>query len=152
MTMPKFGFESQFGLAETLKMMGMPNAFDEWTSDFSGMDGRSCQVRDDLCLFVRDAIHKAFVSVDEKGTEAAAATGAIMVNQSIPVSVSVDRPFIFLFRDRTTDTILFLRRMELATEEPTASAAPTTANGPSEETARTSSGPLRNEAHTRGRT
>ncbi len=130
LTMPKFEFESQFALAETLKVMGMPDAFDEWTSDFSGMDGRSCQVGDDPCLFIQDAIHKAFVSVDEEGTEAAAATGLIVQAQSIPVSVSVDRPFIFLIRDRATDTILFLGRMESATEEPTASAAQTTANGP----------------------
>ena len=124
LTMPKFEFQSQFRLSETLEKMGMPNAFDSRTSDFSGMDGRSCLARDDPCLFIRDVIHKAFVSVDEEGTEAAAATGVIIVLESTPIRVTVDRPFIFLIRDRATDTILFLGRMELATEELAASAPP----------------------------
>ncbi len=69
-------------------------------------------------------IHKAFVSVDEEGTEAAAATAVVweaLVQALDPTTVTVDRPFIFLIRDRDTDTILFLGRMELATQEPIAS-------------------------------
>ena len=74
LTMPRFEFESQFMLVETLEKMGMPNAFDDRASDFSGMDGTSCFAGDVPCLLISDVIHKAFVSVDEEGTEAAAAT------------------------------------------------------------------------------
>ena len=74
LTMPRFEFESQFMLVETLEKMGMPNAFDDRASDFSGMDGASCFAGDVPCLLISDVIHKAFVSVDEEGTEAAAAT------------------------------------------------------------------------------
>ena len=112
LTMPKFEFESEFSLKETLKAMGMPNAFDGFTADFSGMDGRSCP---GVCLLISDAFHKAFVSVDEEGTEAAAATGIVVILESArptPKKVMVDRPFIFLIRDRATDTILFVGRVE----------------------------------------
>ena len=112
LTMPKFEFESEFSLKETLKAMGMPNAFDGFTADFSGMDGRSCP---GVCLLISDAFHKAFVSVDEEGTEAAAATGVVVILESArptPKKVMVDRPFIFLIRDRATDAILFVGRVE----------------------------------------
>ena len=113
--LPKFDFESQFRLGETLKSMGMPNAFNSAASDFSGMDGRSCLAGDPECLFIREVVHKAFVSVDEAGTEAAAATGVVMQIESAPpspVSVTVDRPFIFLIRDQETEAILFVGRVE----------------------------------------
>jgi len=105
LTMPKFEFTSEFSLKKALSDMGMPVAFTE-TADFSGMDGR----RD---LFISDVIHKAFVSVDESGTEAAAATAVIMAATSAPlqeeiINVTIDRPFIFLIRDIQTGTILFL--------------------------------------------
>ena len=112
LTMPKFEFESEFSLKETLKAMGMPNAFDGFTADFSGMDGRSCP---GVCLLISDAFHKAFVSVDEEGTEAAAATGVVVILESArptPKKLMVDRPFIFLIRDRATDAILFVGRVE----------------------------------------
>ena len=112
LTMPKFEFESEFRLRDTLEAMGMPNAFDEHTADFSGMDGRSCP---GVCLLISDAFHKAFISVDEEGTEAAAATGVVVVLESgrpTPKKVIVDRPFIFLIRDRATDAILFVGRVE----------------------------------------
>ena len=112
--LPKFEFESRFRLAETLKAMGMSDAFDSTASDFSGMDGRSCLAGDVGCLYVKDVIHKAFVAVDEAGTEAAAATAVVMQAESAPpepVSVTVDRPFIFLIRDRETGAILFVGRV-----------------------------------------
>ena len=111
--MPKFEFESQFKLAETLEQMGMSNAFDKDTSDFSGMDGNSCFAGDVPCLFIQDVIHQAFVSVDEQGTEAAAATGVTVVveSESEPPEVAIDRPFIFLVRDLETGAILFLGRV-----------------------------------------
>ena len=114
LVMPKFEFESQFELAETLKQMGMSNAFDRGKSDFSSMDGNSCFAGDEPCLFIREVIHQAFVSVDEQGTEAAAATGVVVQLESEkpdPVLVAIDRPFIFLIRDSDTGAILFLGRV-----------------------------------------
>ena len=66
------------------------------------MDGLSCAAGDDGCLYIGDVVHTAFVSVDESGTEAAAATAVMMQTESakpIPVEVKVDRPFIFVIRD-----------------------------------------------------
>ncbi|MBL7184079.1 MAG: serpin family protein [Anaerolineae bacterium] len=106
LTMPKFEFESGFSLREALAAMGMPDAF-TGAADFSGMTGN----RD---LFIAEVIHKAFVSVDEAGTEAAAATAIMMVEAEMteePVEVTVDRPFVFLIRDIETGTILFVGRV-----------------------------------------
>ena len=114
LTMPKFEFESEFRLDETLKNLGMPDAFNEGNANWSGIDGRSCP---GSCLVVDAVVHKAFVSVDEKGTEAAAVTGVQWkaIGQLLPrIKVTVDRPFIFLIQDGATDAILFLGRMELA--------------------------------------
>ncbi|MDP2948557.1 MAG: serpin family protein [Chloroflexota bacterium] len=105
LAMPKFEFKSGFNLAQTLAAMGMPDAFSE-SADFSGMIGR----RE---LFLSAVVHKAFVSVDESGTEAAAATG-VAVPASAPsgrVELAVDRPFVFLIRDRETGAILFVGRV-----------------------------------------
>ena len=106
LTMPKFEFESEFGLVDTLDNMGMPAAFSA-QADFSGMNG----TRD---LVITDILHKAFVSVDEAGTEAAAATAVIIGEKAMPgepVEVTVDRPFVFLIRDIETDSILFVGRV-----------------------------------------
>jgi len=107
LTMPKFEFNSDFSLKGTLTGMGMPVAFTD-KADFSGMTGN----RE---LMISDVIHKAFVSVDEAGTEAAAATAVIIGVTSMPVEppvqVTMDRPFIFLIRDIGTGTILFIGRV-----------------------------------------
>ena len=116
LTMPKFEFESEFSLSDPLKAMGMRNAFDRSASEFSGMDGRSCLAGDLPCLVISEVVHKAFVSVDEEGTEAAAATSVItekvVSGRPDPIRIMVDRPFIFLIRDRATDAILFVGRVE----------------------------------------
>jgi len=104
--MPKFEFDSSFGLKKTLIDMGMPVAFSAG-ADFSGMTGEKD-------LFISDVIHKAFVSVDEAGTEAAAATAVIMELTAMPetpVEVTLNRPFIFLIRDIETGAILFVGRV-----------------------------------------
>jgi len=104
--MPKFEFDSAFGLAQTLAGMGMPIAFSA-AADFSGMTGS----RD---LAISDVLHKAFVSVDEAGTEAAAATAVVMKLTAAPgepVQVTLDRPFVFLIRDIETGAILFVGRV-----------------------------------------
>ena len=115
LTMPKFEFQSEFDLVDTLKAMGMSDAFDSTSADLSGMDGRSCLAGDTRCLFLSGVIHKAVVSVDEEGTEAAAATAVMVfltsIEPGLPVEVTVDRPFIFLIRDGATGTILFVGRV-----------------------------------------
>ena len=102
LTMPLFELESEFSLDKTLAEMGMPEAFGAG-ADFSGMTGTRG-------LWISKVVHKAFVSVDEEGTEAAAAT-AVVVQESGPTQVTVDRPFIFLIRDRATGAVLFLGRV-----------------------------------------
>ena len=105
--LPKFDFTKDFNLSNTLKDMGMPDVFDRDRADFSGMTGG----RD---LFIGNVLHKAFVAVDEEGTEAAAATAIIMETTSAPmfdVSLTIDRPFIFLIRDKVTGQILFIGRV-----------------------------------------
>lgn len=108
LTMPRFEFESGFSLKDALVGMGMPDAFAWQQADFSGMTG-------DLDLFITDVLHKAFVSVDEAGTEAAAATGAVMAPTAGPsepeVEVTIDRPFVFLIRDIETGAVLFVGRV-----------------------------------------
>jgi len=106
LTMPKFEFESGFSLKDSLAAMGMPDAF-TGAADFSGMTGS----RD---LFISEVIHQAFVSVDEAGTEAAAATAVMIAKMAMPeepVEVAVDRPFLFLIRDIETGAILFVGRV-----------------------------------------
>jgi serpin B len=106
LTMPKFEIESNFSLVEALAEMGMPLAF-SMDADFSGMDG----TRE---LYIGEVLHKAFVSVDEAGTEAAAATAVEMQLKGAPmdpVTVTANRPFIFFIRDIETGAILFVGRV-----------------------------------------
>jgi serpin B len=108
LSMPKFKVESSFGLAETLAAMGMLDAFDVASADFSGMTGQPD-------LYITDVVHKAFVDVNEIGTEAAAATGAVMGVKSMPtgepIQVKIDRPFLFVIRDVETGAMLFFGRI-----------------------------------------
>jgi serpin B len=106
LTMPKFEIESGFSLVEALAEMGMPVAF-SMNADFSGMDG----TRE---LYIGEVLHKSFIAVDEAGTEAAAATAVEMQLKGAPmdpVTVTVDRPFIFFIRDTETGTVLFIGRV-----------------------------------------
>ncbi len=109
--LPKFKTTSQFQLSDTLKSMGMVSAFDAGTADFSGMTGN----RD---LFISAVIHKAFVDVNEEGTEAAAATAVVAVPTAAPFRepkkppvFRADHPFVFLIRDNRNGAILFLGRV-----------------------------------------
>jgi serpin B len=106
--LPKFTFTADFSLSDQLKSLGMTDAFDSRKADFSGMTGNHD-------LFISDVIHKAFVAVDEKGTEAAAATAVIMVGMSAPlqqkVHLVIDHPFIFMIRDLKSGQILFIGRV-----------------------------------------
>jgi len=106
---PKFTFETTYSLTDTLRKMGMPLAFSTG-ADFSGMDGTGD-------LFISDVIHKAFVAVDEEGTEAAAATAVVMGGCAAPMPEEevpvfrADHPFVFLIEDGETGTVLFMGRV-----------------------------------------
>lgn len=103
--MPKFSFDSSFSLNTALSALGMPIAFDDIKADFSGITGNTD-------LHISDVVHKAFVAVDEEGTEAAAATGVVMGLAALPQdSMNVNQPFIFLIRDVKSGAILFVGRV-----------------------------------------
>jgi serpin B len=105
--LPKFKITSEFGLAEILVAMGMKDAFSLALADFSGMTGR----RD---LFIDAVVHKAYVDVNEEGTEAAAATGVVMKLTAVrdqPPVFRADHPFLFLIRDNASGSILFMGRV-----------------------------------------
>lgn len=107
--LPRFMTTAAFRLDKVLKEMGMTDAFNENLADFSGM------VDDRSRLFIGAVLHKAFVDVNEKGTEAAAATAVVMqLKSALPEPVPVfraDRPFLFLIREKSTGRILFIGRL-----------------------------------------
>jgi serpin B len=105
---PRFRLTSTFRLERTLQALGMRDAFDPRRADFTGMDGQPHG------LYVGAAVHKAFVEVNEEGTEAAAATGLTVRLTSIAPPAPVfraDHPFLFLIRERATGCLLFLGRL-----------------------------------------
>jgi serpin B len=102
--LPRFSYDAEFDLAKTLKALGMVDAFDPNLADLSGLDNTTD-------LFISAVAHKAFVAVDEEGTEAAAATGVVLEVESMPQIVRVDRPFVFFIYDAELDTILFMGRV-----------------------------------------
>lgn len=107
LTMPKFGMETKAQLGGLLATLGMPAAFDPQAADFSGITTAEK-------LVISDVIHQANIDVDEKGTEAAAATAVVMRATAAPgepVTVHLDRPFLFALRDLQTGTVLFLGRV-----------------------------------------
>jgi serpin B len=106
--MPKFQYSALYELNEALKTMGMTDAFDMQQADFSGMYDRQKAGGN---LYLSHVVHKAFVAVDEIGTEAAAASGVVAEIESMPVELHIDRPFIFLIHDLQTGTILFAGRV-----------------------------------------
>ena len=102
--LPKFKMTSEFSLADKLQALGMEKAFAN--ADFSGMDGSKR-------LYLSAVLHKAFVEVNEEGTEAAAATAAVVGFRSArPMGprFRADHPFLYLIRDKATGSILFLGR------------------------------------------
>jgi len=103
--LPRFKMTSGFELSKILKSLGMTDAFDN-KADFSGMTGTKE-------LNISAVIHKAFVAVDEEGSEAAASTAVVMAPKGIAVSKEfrADHPFIFLIRENKTGSILFMGRM-----------------------------------------
>ncbi|XP_071398831.1 leukocyte elastase inhibitor-like isoform X3 [Centroberyx affinis] len=103
--LPRFKMEEKYDLKEILSSMGMVDAFDMGMSDFSGMSPAN-----DLVL--SKVVHKAFVEVNEEGTEAAAATAAVMMLRcaTIPVTFVADHPFLFFIRHNPSMSVLFAGR------------------------------------------
>ncbi|HET7270667.1 MAG TPA: serpin family protein, partial [Rubrobacter sp.] len=106
LTMPRFDFETDLDLKKMLERMGMTAPFDSGMADFSGITGGKD-------LYISEALHRANITVDEKGTEAAAATVLAMAESSTPqmTEMTIDRPFIFAIVERDKGTILFLGRV-----------------------------------------
>ncbi len=99
--LPKFSFTSEFHLEKVLPEMGMPDAFSTPEADFTGMSAG---------LSISKVIHKAFIEVNEKGSEATAVTAVVMKEKSAihETTFEADRPFMILIRDTTTNSILFM--------------------------------------------
>jgi serine protease inhibitor len=104
--LPSWDTEQRLSLRTALANLGMPTAFTD-AADFSGMTT-------DEPLQIADVVHQANITVDEEGTEAAAATAVVVRAPSAPpdpVELTVDRPFVFALRDQTTGAVLFLGRV-----------------------------------------
>ncbi|HOT29865.1 MAG TPA: serpin family protein [Candidatus Ozemobacteraceae bacterium] len=112
-SLPKFKMESGCSLVEALRGLGVNLAFDEQSADFSGMLDAE-KAKSEPGLFISAALHKAFVKVDEEGTEAAAATAVVMQTKSVkpkPIEFKADHPFLFFIVHEPTTAVLFLGRM-----------------------------------------
>ncbi len=110
-SLPRFKITQQFELSPTLENLGMKTAFDASSADFSAMTG-------DKSLSISAAIHKAYIDLDEDGTEAAAATAVMMTGMAMrpmptppPIVFTADHPFLFLIRDNASGAILFMGRL-----------------------------------------
>ena len=99
--LPKFSFTSEYRLENILPLMGMPDAFNQTKADYTGMSGG---------LSISKVIHKAFIELNEKGSEAAAVTAVIMVEKSArqEITFKADSPFMFFICDKQTESILFM--------------------------------------------
>ena len=104
---PKFEFETKYDLIGTLENLGVHDAFDENNADFKGMT--------DEQVYLDKAVHKAFVNVNEEGTEAAAITALVVQAQSGPPEPKhkfiADHSFMFIIQEKNTDEILFIGRL-----------------------------------------
>jgi serpin B len=107
--LPRFKATCEFRLDKALAALGMSDAFDSDKADFTGMGGRKGD------LYISAVVHKAFVEVNEEGTEAAAATAVVMRPTAVRMSPQpvfrADHPFVFLIRDNRSGSVLFLGRV-----------------------------------------
>jgi serpin B len=101
--LPKFRIETRYELPDYLKALGMVDAFDRDRADFTGMAERPPG-------YISAVAHKAFVDVNEEGTEAAAATAVVIQEVSAPMPFQANRPFLFFIRDARHGTVLFMGR------------------------------------------
>ena len=102
--LPKFKFEYEKKLNEQLKSLGMIDAFDSELADLSGIS--------DDDIYVNFVKQNTFVDVNEEGTEAAAVTTVGIYTTGLPVTIMMDKPFIFAIRERMTNTLLFIGKVE----------------------------------------
>jgi len=113
LALPRFSIRSKLGLVPALSALGMHSAFSYTSADFSGIVGSNPA----KSVFISNVIHEAFVDVNENGSEAAAATAVIFGDSGVsmepvePETMVVNRPFIFLIRDRGTGAVLFAGQM-----------------------------------------
>jgi serpin B len=111
-SLPKFKFDSSFKLVDALKAMGMTQAFDQKQADLTGIADPMIEK-----LYIDNALHKAFIDVNESGTEAAAATAIIIgmtdcvCEPPAPKIFDADHPFLFALRDVRSGSLLFLGRV-----------------------------------------
>lgn len=113
LSMPKFKIEYSVTLNGMLKSLGTEKAFDKNAADFSNMLSDDAVER----FWIDQVIHKTYIDVDEKGTEAAAVTAIQMAGASLPpepVEVKFDKPFTFVIKDDTRDEVLFMGRYAYA--------------------------------------
>jgi serpin B len=108
--LPPFHIDTTASLPSVLSKLGMQSAFNDQLADFSGMAAKG--------LYISEVLHKAFITVAEKGTEAGAATAVIMSDASIagdagppPLVINADRPFLYFIYDQPTGAILFMGRV-----------------------------------------
>jgi serpin B len=104
--LPKFEFKFDDSLVDELKVLGMTDAFSDATANLSG-------ISDAAKLVISEVMHKSYIKVDERGTEAAAVTGITVGVTSMPVdhSFRVDHPFVFAIREKDTKAILFIGKV-----------------------------------------
>jgi serpin B len=111
--LPKWETKQDYDLIPSLKGMGMTGAFDASTADFTGLTDSAAGER----LKISGVFHKAFIAVDEEGTEAAAATAVVVAEESAALppekvyDFKCDHPFVYLIRDNRTGAILFMGRV-----------------------------------------
>ncbi|RWS14580.1 serpin SMSB4 variant-like protein [Dinothrombium tinctorium] len=115
LALPRFKFEQEFELAGPLYSMGIKKLFDPRFSDLSGFFASVKKSNDSnfpaIGITVNSIVHKSFISVNEEGTEAAAATALLIARSgrpAFPTQFVVDRPFVYLIRDTATNVILFM--------------------------------------------
>ena len=108
-SLPRFELTQQFKLKEILIKMGVTDMFSEFNSNFSGI------IPGPERLYVSHVVHKAFVEVNEKGTEAAAATAVVMMSRMavpmVDVTFCADHPFLFMICHKKSSAILFMGRL-----------------------------------------
>ena len=109
--LPRFTIDARVDLKQRLIELGMPTAFIEGMADLTNMVDAA-----DGQLFIEDALHRAFIDVNEAGSEAAAATAVVVGQESAGPGFYADRPFVFFIRDTATGAVLFLGRVSDPTE------------------------------------
>jgi serpin B len=119
-TLPKFKETSAFGLNETLQALGIRQAYNPLKADLSGIADVPGKP-----LYISDAVHKAYISVDEQGTEAAAATAVVLAEATAapdmpmpqPILFVADHPFLYFIRANSTGAVLFMGRVDDPTQD-----------------------------------